>query len=135
MHLKKKTLLLIILDGWGYSKATTGNAIYQAKTPTWDRLWDTYPHSLISASGRDVGLPSGQMGNSEVGHLTIGAGRVVEQDLSRINRSIENKEFFTNPVLLNACKTANQFNSKLHIIGLLSPGGVHSHEQQIFAAI
>ena len=135
MHLKKKTLLLIILDGWGYSKATTGNAIYQAKTPTWDRLWDTYPHSLISASGRDVGLPSGQMGNSEVGHLTIGAGRVVEQDLSRINRSIENKKFFTNPVLLNACKTANQFNSKLHIIGLLSPGGVHSHEQQIFAAI
>jgi 2,3-bisphosphoglycerate-independent phosphoglycerate mutase len=133
--MNKKTLVLVILDGWGYSEATESNAIYQANKPTWDHLWNTYPHTLISGCGRDVGLPEGQMGNSEVGHLTIGAGRIVNQDLTRINLSIQNQDFFTNPVLLDACKQAKQHNSNLHIIGLLSPGGVHSHEEQIFAAI
>jgi 2,3-bisphosphoglycerate-independent phosphoglycerate mutase len=90
-----KPVALIILDGWGYSTATVNNAIYAAKTPYWDKLWDKYPHSLIQGSGAEVGLPSGQMGNSEVGHLNIGAGRVVYQEFTRVSRAIKTASFFS----------------------------------------
>lgn len=128
-------LLLIVLDGWGYSDNNESNAISKAKTPTWNKLWDTCPHSLISGSGLEVGLPEGQMGNSEVGHMTLGSGRVIFQDLTLINNAIADKTFFKNQVLLQALSTAKQQHTAVHILGLLSPGGVHSHEQQIFAMI
>ena len=127
----QKTSLLIILDGWGHSDSTDSNAISAAQTPTWDTLWNSSPHTLISGSGRDVGLPDGQMGNSEVGHMNLGAGRVVDQDLTRISNSIKNGSFRKNPVLLRALNAAQVRNSAVHILGLLSPGGVHSHEQHI----
>lgn len=130
-----KPLLLLILDGWGHSDKSHNNAMLQAKLPTWDQLWHNCPHTLLSASGLDVGLPQGQMGNSEVGHMTIGAGRVIFQDLTRINQAIENGSFNSNPALLNAIKTAKQKNSALHILGLLSSGGIHSHEEHICAFI
>lgn len=128
-------LLLIILDGWGYNESDSANAIKQAKTPVWDSLWTTCPHTLLSGSGLDVGLPEGQMGNSEVGHMTLGAGRIIYQDLTRINQAIADKSFYTNPVLLKALTTAKQQNKAVHILGLLSPGGIHSHEQQIAAMV
>lgn len=133
--LDSSPLLLIILDGWGHQQSNAQNAITLAKTPVWDKLWSIYPHTLISASGLDVGLPEGQMGNSEVGHMTLGAGRIIYQDLTLINIAIANKSFFQNQVLTNALTICNQKKSALHIMGLLSPGGVHSHEQQIFAMI
>jgi 2,3-bisphosphoglycerate-independent phosphoglycerate mutase len=128
-------LILIILDGWGYRKETDGNAIAAAIKPNWNHLLATYPHSLISGSGRCVGLPDGQMGNSEVGHLNMGAGRIVYQDFSRIDAAIESGEFFTNPVFLNALLQAKKTNHAVHIMGLLSPGGVHSHERHLHAMI
>lgn len=128
-----KSLVLIILDGWGYSKKREGNAIYTAHTPVWDELWSQYPHALLSASGVDVGLPKGQMGNSEVGHLHIGAGRLLLQDLTRFSIAIKDGNFFKNPVLVNATKKTAKANKSLHILGLLSPGGVHSHEKQLHA--
>ena len=127
--------LLVILDGFGHRLETENNAIALASTPTWDRLLEQRPHTLISGSGLDVGLPQGQMGNSEVGHMNLGSGRVVYQDFTRINRAMETGEFADNLVfgeVFNAVKTAG---SALHIMGLLSPGGVHSHEEQIFALI
>lgn len=130
-----KPTVLIILDGWGHSDNPEANAIAAANTPTWDKLWKEAPHTLISGSGMDVGLPDGQMGNSEVGHMTIGAGRTVYQDLTRISKSINEGDFFTNAVLLNAVDEAMRSNGAIHLIGLLSPGGVHSHEDHFHAMI
>ncbi len=130
-----KQVVLVILDGWGYSESSKYNAIANANKPVWDRLWDQYPHTLIGASGEAVGLPEGQMGNSEVGHLTIGAGRVLYQDYLRVNRSIESGEFTQNAVLLEAIAKAKANQGALHVMGLLSPGGVHSHEQHLQAML
>ncbi len=128
-------LVLIILDGWGQHTASPTNAISLARTPTWDALLTQYPHTTLSASGLDVGLPDGQMGNSEVGHLTLGAGRVVLQDLTRINATIENHTFDQNPVLLSALNKITGTEKALHVMGLLSPGGVHSHEAHLHALL
>jgi 2,3-bisphosphoglycerate-independent phosphoglycerate mutase len=135
MSKKPRPLALIILDGWGYREETESNAIAAAHKPHWDYLWKHYAHTLISGSGRCVGLPEGQMGNSEVGHLNMGAGRVVHQDFTRIELAIENGEFATNPTLVSAIADAKKLNKAIHIMGLLSPGGVHSHENQIHALI
>ena len=132
---KKTTSLLLILDGWGHRESPENNAIALARTPNWDRLWQQQPHTLIHTSGLKVGLPEGQMGNSEVGHMNLGAGRVVYQSLTRINKAIEEGEFAANPVLGKACSTCVEKDSALHIIGLLSPGGIHSHEDHILAMI
>src|SRR3989338_5320903 len=125
MHTKKlhRPMVLMVLDGFGYSEEREGNAILQADMPVWNHLWNTYPHTLISASGLDVGLPEGQMGNSEVGHLNMGAGRMVPQDLVRLNMAIEDGTFFTNPVLNDAVQRASNTGHAVHILGLLSPGG------------
>lgn len=132
---RPKPITLIILDGWGYREEREANAIALAHTPHWDHLWKTYPHTLISGSGRCVGLPDGQMGNSEVGHLNMGAGRIVEQDLTRINTAITDKSFFKNTVLTNAMKIAKSSHRAVHVMGLLSDGGVHSHESHTHALI
>jgi 2,3-bisphosphoglycerate-independent phosphoglycerate mutase len=123
----KKPVALVILDGWGVSKAEIGNAIEHAKTPNFDRYMATYPNTVVAASGLDVGLPEGQMGNSEVGHLNIGAGRVVYQELTRITKSIKDGDFFENESLVKAMNNAKLDGRKLHVMGLLSDGGVHSH--------
>ncbi|MBI5625724.1 MAG: 2,3-bisphosphoglycerate-independent phosphoglycerate mutase [Nitrosomonadales bacterium] len=128
-------VLLLILDGFGYREDTDYNAILAAHKPNWDALWQNYPHTLINASEKYVGLPPHQMGNSEVGHLNIGAGRVVYQDLSRVDVAIEDGSFFTNPALSKAIELARKNRSALHIMGLLSPGGVHSHENHILAML
>ncbi len=128
-------VLLLILDGFGYREDADHNAILAARKPNWDKLWLNYPHILINASEKFVGLPSLQMGNSEVGHLNIGAGRVVYQDLSRVDVAIEDGSFYANPILIKAVALAKQNDSALHIMGLLSPGGVHSHENHIFAML
>lgn len=130
---KHRPCVLIILDGWGYCESFEGNAIAQAHTPIWNSLWKNYPHRLISGSGKAVGLPEGQMGNSEVGHLNMGAGRLVYQELGRINESIENKSFYKNLVFIRAIDRAVQNGRAIHILGLLSDGGVHSHESHIYA--
>ncbi len=135
MNSKKQTKVLIILDGWGYSEVTQNNAIAQAKTPVWDKFNSQFAHSLISTSGKEVGLPGEQMGNSEVGHLNLGAGRVVKQDFTRIHNDIESEDFFRNPILRNSLEYANDNNKAVHIMGLLSDGGVHSHEEQIHAML
>ena len=132
---KKKTALLLILDGWGYREETSSNAIHSADSPVWDALWKDRPHTLIDTSGQSVGLPAGQMGNSEVGHMNLGAGRVVYQSLTRIDKDIEEETFFSNPVLTDAVKKSIEADSALHIFGLMSPGGIHSHEDQIIAMI
>lgn len=131
----KKPLALVILDGWGHREDNSSNAINNAKTPTMDELVATCPNTLISASGMDVGLPDGQMGNSEVGHTNIGAGRVVYQDLTRITKSIADKEFYDNPALVKAIDSAVNAGKAVHLMGLMSPGGVHSHEDHIYAAV
>nr|YP_009393469.1 phosphoglycerate mutase [Bostrychia simpliciuscula]ARW62031.1 phosphoglycerate mutase [Bostrychia simpliciuscula] len=128
-------IILIILDGWGYSKKSKGNAIKLANTPTINKAWENYSHSLLSASGEDVGLPVKQMGNSEVGHTTIGAGRAINQDLVRIQKSIDNNTFFYNKTIINICKEVEKQKSKLHIIGLCSNGGVHSHINHLKAIL
>jgi len=128
-----RPLVLIILDGWGYSENPQFNAIAQATTPIWDDLWAHSPHILLEASGLAVGLPEGQMGNSEVGHLNLGAGRVVYQDYTRISLAIKDGSFYKNPNLINAIKGATQNNAAVHIFGLLSDGGVHSHEEHLIA--
>jgi len=124
-------LVLIVLDGWGERDGNDSNAIHQADTPNWDKLWASHPHTLIEAAGAAVGLPDGQMGNSEVGHLNIGAGRVVYQDYTRINLAVADGTFNSNPALQQAV----QGEGALHVLGLLSPGGVHSHQQQIHALL
>ncbi len=131
----KKPTVLIVLDGWGYREETRDNAIANGNTPVWDRLWAESPHTVISASGEDVGLPRGQMGNSEVGHMSLGAGRVIYQNITRIDKAIRDGSFNQNPALTGAIDKAIGAGGAVHVFGLLSPGGVHSHEQQIFAAI
>lgn len=127
----KKPHLLLILDGWGYRETTEANAIAQAHTPTWDHLWQTAPHGLIDASGEAVGLPDQQMGNSEVGHMHLGAGRVIRQDLTLIHHAIKTGEFANHALLQQLIHTPQ----KLHILGLLSPGGVHSHDSHFMALL
>ena len=131
----KKPLLLMILDGWGIGPDSDTNAVTKAKTPNMTRLSAAYPHSQIDGSGLSVGLPAGQMGNSEVGHTNIGAGRVVYQDLTRITKSIEDGDFFENPVLVDCMQKAVAGSGRLHLAGLLSDGGVHSHETHLYALI
>ncbi|MFT5132021.1 MAG: 2,3-bisphosphoglycerate-independent phosphoglycerate mutase [Gammaproteobacteria bacterium] len=133
--LPRKPVILIILDGWGYSENTEFNAISGARKPTWDNLWSTYPHTLISASGIDVGLPDRQMGNSEVGHMNIGSGRVIDQDFTRITRAIDDGSFYENEVLCETFQKIEKSGKAVHILGLLSSGGVHSHQDHIFALI
>lgn len=127
--------LLVVLDGFGHRQASEHNAIALADTPEWDRLWSGRPHTLLSGSGEDVGLPAGQMGNSEVGHMNLGAGRVIYQDYTRINRAIDQGEFANNRAIKGALRKLDHTQGALHILGLLSPGGVHSHESQIFELI
>lgn len=134
---RAKPVVLLIFDGWGYYEPhqQAGNAIMAAKAPHWRSLLEHYPHTVLSGSGEDVGLPDGQMGNSEVGHLTLGQGRVIYQDLTRISKAIEQGDFFQNPALLNAFKKATKEQKSVHFMALLSEGGVHSHEEHLFAAI
>ncbi|HEY4494632.1 MAG TPA: 2,3-bisphosphoglycerate-independent phosphoglycerate mutase [Candidatus Paceibacterota bacterium] len=129
----KRQIMLIILDGWGYREHTENNAIYQAKTPFFHELWKDYPHSLLKASGNAVGLPEGQMGNSEVGHTTIGAGKPVDTDLVRIDKAISTGDYETNPAFTELFEHIRKNNSTLHVQGLVSPGGVHSHQEHLFA--
>jgi 2,3-bisphosphoglycerate-independent phosphoglycerate mutase len=131
----RKPLMLMILDGWGYRETKEGNAILAARTPNLNRLQKEYPSCFLEASGEAVGLPEGQMGNSEVGHLNIGAGRIVYQDLTRINLSIREGDFFDNPAFLNAISNVKTHNSSLHLMGLVSYGGVHSHMTHLYALI
>ena len=128
-------LVLLILDGFGHSDNPEHNAIYTAKTPVWDQIWATRPKTLVQTSGMAVGLPEGQMGNSEVGHMTLGAGRVVYQNFTRINKAIEDGDFFRNPAYTAAVDKAIANNGAVHIMGLASEGGVHSHEDHIVAMI
>ena len=122
-----KRVLLMILDGWGLGTDPKVSAIDQAKTPFMDTIWGEYAHSKLNASGLDVGLPEGQMGNSEVGHMNIGAGRVVYQDLVKINKAIEENTLQNNPILQSALQHAKKSGTKVHLMGLVSDGGVHSH--------
>ena len=128
-------MILLILDGWGYSETPQHNAIAAANKPVWDRLWNNYPHTLIRTSGAAVGLPAEQMGNSEVGHLNLGAGRVVYQEFTRVSRAIKTGSFFRNHTLTDAIDVAIEHDKAVHLLGLLSPGGVHSHENHIHAMV
>ena len=130
-----KPLVLIILDGWGTSPPWGGNAISLAKIPFFDKIWQSFPHTILQAFGQYVGLPGHEMGNSEVGHLNIGAGRVVNQDVSRIKKTIADGSFFKNPVLNEAIDHAAQHHGNLHLFGLLSAGSVHSHIDHLFALL
>ena len=133
MSLNLKPIVLVILDGFGHSEEVEGNAIAAAHKPTWDKLWKEYPHTFIKGSGAEVGLPADQMGNSEVGHLNLGAGRVVYQEYTRVSRSIKTGSFFKNHTLVESVELAKENNKAIHILGLLSAGGVHSHEEHIHA--
>lgn len=128
-----KPVVLLVLDGWGYSESTEFNAIHSAHTPVWDRLWHEHTHLLLSASGADVGLPDGQMGNSEVGHTHLGAGRLIDQDFTRIGRDIDSGRFFDSEVFNHAFAKAAARGSAVHVLGVLSTGGVHGHEDHLFA--
>lgn len=132
---RPRPVALVILDGWGLAPDINGNAVRRARTPNMDRWFRSYPHTELGCSGETVGLAEGQMGNSNVGHLNLGAGRVVYQDLQRINRAIAGGEFFRNPVLLDAVRHAARPGASLHLMGLLSPGGVHSHQNHLFALL
>jgi 2,3-bisphosphoglycerate-independent phosphoglycerate mutase len=131
----KKFVILVILDGWGMAPPGPGNAVSQAKTTNMDRLWASYPHTQLKASGEAVGLPRGEPGNTETGHLNLGAGRIVYQDLARINMSIADGSFFENSVLINAVEHAKKNNSKLHYMGLVGAGGVHSNLEHLYALL
>ena len=133
--MSKSPVALIILDGFGLRDEQSGNAVAQSKKPNYDRLWNEFPHSTLTACGEEVGLPEGQMGNSEVGHLNIGAGRIVYQSLTRVNKSIRDGDFFDNEALLGAIAHAKKNGSALHLMGLLSDGGVHSHYEHLFALL
>ncbi len=133
MSLNLKPIVLVILDGFGHSEEIEGNAIAAAHKPTWDKLWQENPHTYIKGSGAEVGLPAEQMGNSEVGHLNLGAGRVVYQEYTRVSRSIKTGSFFSNDTLIESVAIAKENNKAVHILGLLSAGGVHSHENHIHA--
>lgn len=132
---QRKPHVLIILDGWGHSTESESNAILAADTPNWDRLWNNNTTSLISGSGMDVGLPDGQMGNSEVGHMNLGAGRVLYQDFTKISKAIKDGDFYENQALVSAVGKAAAAEKAVHIMGLLSEGGVHSHQEHLFAMI
>jgi 2,3-bisphosphoglycerate-independent phosphoglycerate mutase len=132
---RPRPLALIILDGWGYSEDPKGNAILAARKPNWDRIWKDYPRTLIQGSGNYVGLPADQMGNSEVGHLNMGAGRVVYQEITRIDRAIELGDFDANPVLNDALARVAASGRSVHVLGLLSEGGVHSRQEHIHAML
>ena len=133
--MNKTPTTLIIMDGFGLSDHVGGNAVKAAKTPRLDQFFQEYAHTELSASGLDVGLPEGQMGNSEVGHTNIGAGRVVFQDLPRITKAIADGDFFTNPAYQHAMDACKEKGTALHLMGLLSDGGVHSHIQHLFALL
>jgi len=128
-------VVLLVLDGWGYRPEREGNAIAMASTPNWQRLWRSYPRTLLEASGLAVGLPEGQMGNSEVGHLNLGAGRVVPQDLVRISQSIQSGEFYRLEPLVKLCAGLRQTGGTLHLVGLLGPGGVHALDRHLLACV
>ena len=132
---RPKPVVLLILDGWGHREEREDNALALAELPNWRRLLARQPHTLIHTEGRHVGLPDGQMGNSEVGHMNLGAGRIVYQDLTRIDAAIEDGSFVANPALRGACEAAKADGRTLHVMGLLSPGGVHSHETHLFAML
>src|SRR5581483_11479910 len=132
---RPKPLVLVILDGWGYRAETNANAIALARKPTYDRLLREYPNTLIHTSGPFVGLPEGQMGNSEVGHLNIGAGRIVHMDITRIDLMIDNGDFFSDPTLVAAMKHARSGGRQLHLFGLVSDGGVHSQQTHLYALL
>ena len=131
----KKPIVLTIMDGFGNNPADKGNAIKAAATPHLDRLFSEYPTTSIGASGMDVGLPDGQMGNSEVGHTNIGAGRVVYQELTRITKAVRDGSFFENEAFVQAVENCKKNNSALHLMGLLSSGGVHSHNEHLYALL
>src|SRR5881275_302456 len=133
--MKNTPLVLIILDGWGYRAETNANAIALARKPNYDALLRDFPSTLVHTSGRYVGLPPGQMGNSEVGHLNIGAGRVVYMDITKIDVMIEKGELYSNPALMSAVKNARTGGRRLHLFGLLSDGGVHSHQTHLYALL
>ncbi|HCT95325.1 2,3-bisphosphoglycerate-independent phosphoglycerate mutase [Vagococcus sp.] len=133
--MSKSPVAIIILDGYGKRDETVGNAVAQANTPNFDRYWETFPHSTLKAAGLDVGLPEGQMGNSEVGHTNIGAGRIVYQSLTRIDKAITDGEFQTNDILIEAMDHAIKNDTALHLFGLLSDGGVHSHQNHLYALL
>ena len=128
-----KPVMLVILDGFGWSENTAQNAVAQARMPHFRKLWANSPHAFLATSGRVVGLPAGQMGNSEVGHLNLGAGRVVTQDLPRIDIAIEDGALAANPVLGDFCAKLKASGGTAHLCGLISPGGVHSHQDHIVA--
>src|SRR6476660_4468995 len=128
-------VVLVVLDGWGYRQEREGNAIELASTPVWHRLWDSAPRALLDASGLAVGLPDGQMGNSEVGHLNLGAGRVVPQDLVRISQSIQGGEFYQLKPLVDLCTGLRHSGGTLHLVGLLGPGGVHALDRHLLACV
>jgi len=128
-------VLLIIMDGWGYREEKKGNAIALAKKPTFDALWKNYPHAIVPASGLDVGLPAGQMGTSEVNHMVIGSGRIIYQDLVKINKAIRDKSFFENKAFLAAMNHVKKNGSTLHLQGLIGPGGVHSYQTHMYALL
>ena len=131
----KKPVLLMILDGWGIAPASSSNAATLAKTPNLDKYFAEYPHTQLEASGLEVGLPAGQIGNSEVGHLNIGSGRIIYQSLTRISKAITDGDFFTNPVLVKVMDEVKGSGKALHLLGLLSDGGVHSHITHIIALL
>ncbi len=135
MAKRPRPMVLTVLDGWGYSEDPDHNAILNARTPNWDRLWGQFAHGLINTSGIVVGLPAGQMGNSEVGHLNLGAGRVVHQDYTRVTQAIDDGSFYHNEALVNALDKALAGGGAVHVMGLVSPGGVHSHEEHIHAML
>ena len=128
-------VVLVVLDGWGYRQERDGNAIELASTPNWQRLWKSYPRTLLEASGLAVGLPEGQMGNSEVGHLNLGAGRVVPQDLVRISQSVQSGDFYEIDPLVQLCAALRQTGGTLHLVGLLGPGGVHALDRHLLACV
>lgn len=131
----KKQVALIVLDGWGYRESDKDNAIREANAPFFNSLWRDFPHTTLNASEEDVGLPSGQIGNSEVGHMTIGAGKVIDTDLVRITKAMKNGEFITNPAISGAFDNAKEHDSTLHILGLVSPGGIHSHVEHLYGLV
>ena len=132
---KRTPLVLMILDGWGFREGIEHNAIALGNTPCWDSMWQNDPHVLIETSGEAVGLPAGQMGNSEVGHMNIGAGRIVYQDFTRIAQAIRDGSFHENPALCGAIDAAVESGGTVHVMGLLSPGGVHSHDDQFIETV
>ncbi|HXL11886.1 MAG TPA: 2,3-bisphosphoglycerate-independent phosphoglycerate mutase, partial [Gemmatimonadales bacterium] len=134
-HGPRTPVVLIVLDGWGFRPGREGNAVELGRTPTWHRLWANAPRTLLNASGLAVGLPEGQIGNSEVGHLNLGAGRVVPQDIVRISQSIESGEFFRLPPLVELCSAVKRRGGTLHLLGLIGSGGVHALDDHLVAAV